>query len=166
MQSVIFHNMFIYEEEVNYMKDYMKARQRKVRKGTTLRIFYDECFLRSNICQKITTETEQYIKYTRFRKSTNLYVQKDHIRLNWKDILLVVEVLPCCLHDDWYCKRNYIVWYFGLSRNPGNEFARQFTGQQVWYIVYLYDNLFCFKKKFLPPFDPVVFSEKFYPRSW
>ena len=24
----------------------------------------------------------------------------------------------------------------------------------------------CFKKKFLPPLDPVVFSKHFYPRPW
>ena len=76
------------------MKDYMKARQKKARKGTTHRPFQTECFLTSNICQKITIETEQYTKYTRLRKSTNPYLQKDHVRLNWKDILLVVKVLP------------------------------------------------------------------------
>ena len=65
LQSVIFRNIFIYEE-ANCMKDYMKARQRKARKGTTLRPFYAECFLTSNICYKITIETEQYTKYTRY----------------------------------------------------------------------------------------------------
>ena len=64
------------------MKDYMKARQRKAKKGTTLRPFYAEWFLKSNICYKITTETEQYTKYTRLRKSTNPYLEKDHVRLN------------------------------------------------------------------------------------
>ena len=29
---------------------------------------------------------------------------------------------------------------------------------------HLYENFFCFKKKFLPPLDPVVFSKHFYPR--
>ena len=64
------------------MKDYMKAKQRKARKGTTLRPFYPECFLTSNNCYKITTETEQYPNYTRLRKSTNPYLQKDHVGLN------------------------------------------------------------------------------------
>ena len=33
-------------------------------------------------------------------------------------------------HDDWYCKKkNYTVWHFGLSRNPENEFERQFARQ-------------------------------------
>ena len=74
------------------MKDYMKARQREAR--TILSLFYAECFLTSNICRKTTTETEQYTKYTRLRKGTNPYLQKYHVLLNWKNILLVVEVLP------------------------------------------------------------------------
>ena len=138
----------------------MKARQWKASKGATLRLFYTERFLRSNICWKITTKTEEYTKYTRLRKSTNPYLQKNHVCLNWKDILLVLEVL----HDDWYCKRNYTFWHFGLSRNPGNELVGQFKRQQMWYIAYLYESFFCFKKKFLPPLDPVfVFFEAFLP---
>ena len=31
----------------------------------------------------------------------------------------------------------------------------------MWYIAYLYENFFCFKKKFLPPLDPVVFLGTF-----
>ena len=38
-------------------------------------------------------DLEQYTKYTRLWKSTNLYLQKDPVHLNWKDVLLVVEVL-------------------------------------------------------------------------
>ena len=44
-----FSQIFIYEES-NYMKYQMKARQRKAKKGTTLRLFYAEYFLTSNIC--------------------------------------------------------------------------------------------------------------------
>ena len=47
--ELFFRNIFIYEE-ANYMKDYIKTRQRKARKGTTLRLFYAEYFLTSNIC--------------------------------------------------------------------------------------------------------------------
>ena len=39
--------------------------QRKARKGTTLRLFYAECLLTSNMCLKITTETEQYTTYSK-----------------------------------------------------------------------------------------------------
>ena len=51
LQSVIFRDIFAYEE-ANYMKDYMKARQRKAGKWTILRLFYAECFLTSNIYYK------------------------------------------------------------------------------------------------------------------
>ena len=27
--------------------------------------------------------------------------------------------------------KNYTVWHFGISRNPGNEFGRQITRQQM-----------------------------------
>ena len=37
----------------------------------------------------------------------------------------------------------------------------QFTRQQMRYIAYLYENVFCFKKKFLPPLDPAVFFQTF-----
>ena len=67
----------------------MKARQRKAKKGTTLRLFYAEYFLTSNICSKITTETQHYTMHTRLRKSTNPYLHKDHVRL-----ILVAELLP------------------------------------------------------------------------
>ena len=30
---------------------------------------------------------------------------------------------------------------------------------------HLYENFFCFKKKFLPPLDPVVFFETFLPQA-
>ena len=49
LPSVIFRYILIYEE-ANYMKDYIKARQRKARKGPTLRLFYAECFLTPNTC--------------------------------------------------------------------------------------------------------------------
>ena len=49
-----------------------------------------------------------------------------------EDILLVVEVLPWAVSTMiGTAKKNYTVWHFGLSRNPGNEFARQFTRQQM-----------------------------------
>ena len=35
----------------------------------------------------------------------------------------------------------------------------------MWYIAYLHENIFCFKKKYLPPLDPVVFFETFLPHS-
>ena len=35
----------------------------------------------------------------------------------------------------------------------------------MWYIAYLYENFFCFKKMFLPPLDPVVFFETFLPQA-
>ena len=35
----------------------------------------------------------------------------------------------------------------------------------MWYIAYLHENVFCFKKKYLPPLDPVVFFETFLPHS-
>ena len=60
----------------------MKARQGKAGKGKTLRLFYPELFLRNKICSKITPKSEKYTKYTRVRKSTNPYLQKDHICLN------------------------------------------------------------------------------------
>ena len=142
---------------MNPLTNYGTLGKKKARKGTTLRLFYAECFLTSNIFWKITIETKQYTKYTRLRKSTNPHLQKDYVHLNWKDILLVVEVLPW-LSPRWLVlQKNHTVWHFGLSRNPGNEFARQFTKQHMWYIAYLYENYFCFKKKFLPPLDPVFF---------
>ena len=55
------------------MKDFIKARQRKARKGQLLDFFYGEYFL--------TSETQQYTMYTRLKKSTNPYLQKDHVRL-------------------------------------------------------------------------------------
>ena len=78
-----------------------------------------------------------------------------------EDILLVVEVLPWLSPRLLVLQKNYTVWHFGLSRNPGNEFLRQFTRQQMWYIAYLSDNFFCFKKKFLARIDPVVFFKTF-----
>ena len=75
-----------------------------------------------------------------------------------------MEVLTWLSPRQLILQENYTVWHFGLSRNPGNGFARQFRRQQMWYIVCLYENFFCFKKKFLPPLDPVVFSKHFYPR--
>ena len=50
-----------------------------------------------------------------------------------EDILLVEEVLPW-LSLRWLelqKKKNYAVWQFGISRNPGNEFVRRFTRQQM-----------------------------------
>ena len=83
-----------------------------------------------------------------------------------EDILLVVEVLSW-LSPQWLLlQKNYTVWHFGLSRNPGNEFVRQFTRQQMWYIAYLYENAFCFRKKFLPLLDPAgFFFETFLPKA-
>ena len=98
--------------------------------------------------------------HTRLRKSTNPYLHKDHVRL-----ILVAELLPWLSRRWLVLQKNYTVWHFGLSRNPGNEFVRQFTRQQMWYIAYLYENFFCFKKKFLPPLDPVVFFETFLPQA-
>ena len=88
--------------------------------------------------------------HTRLRKSTNPYLHKDHVRL-----ILVAELLPW-LSPQWLVlQKNYTVWHFGLSRNPENEFARQFQD------AHLYENFFCFKKKFLPLLDPVVFLGTF-----
>ena len=47
------------------------------------------------------------------------------------DILLVVEVLLWLSPRSLVLQKNYTVWHFGLSRNPGNEFVRQFTRQQM-----------------------------------
>ena len=81
-----------------------------------------------------------------------------------EDILLVVDVLPW-LSPRWLVQQNYAVWDFGLSRNPGNEFVRQSTRQKMWYIAYLYENFFFFKKKFLLPLDPIVFFETWLPQA-
>ena len=57
-------------------------------------------------------------------------------------------------------KKNYTVWHFDLFRTPGNEFAGQFTRQQMRYIAY-FMKTFLLKKKFLPPVDPVGFFKTF-----
>ena len=115
----LFFPTFSFMKKQFDMHDYLKARQRKARTGTTLRIFYAECFLTSNICQKIPTGTEQYTKYTRLRKSTNPYLQKDHVRLNWRYIASSGSNSMIVSTTIGTAKK---LWHFGLSKNPGNEF--------------------------------------------
>ena len=62
--------------------------------------------------------------YTRLRKSINPYLQKDHVRH-----ILGSGIASMAVSTVIGTAKNYIVLDFGLSRNPENEFARQFAKQ-------------------------------------
>ena len=70
----------------------MKARQRKARKGMALRLFHTECFLRSPRKQPQKQNSTPSILDLE-RALTHSY-KKIMVCINWKDVLLVVEVLP------------------------------------------------------------------------
>ena len=114
-------------------------------------------FLNINHLLEKNTETEQYTKYARLRKSTNPYLHKAYVRFNWKDILLLLEVLPW-LSPRWLVLQNKL-YSFSLSRNPENSFARQFTwNENVIYCISLWE-LFLFKEKVPSPSWPCSFYQ-------
>ena len=63
------------------MKDYMRARQRKAGKGTTLRLFCAECFLASSICCGVAMGAGWCAGCTGFGGSTGPYLRGDHVCL-------------------------------------------------------------------------------------
>ena len=54
----------------------------------------------------------------------NTYLGQDQVWFDWKDILLVEEVLTWHLRYGQYFKKKYVIWYFCFYRN---KFARQFA---------------------------------------
>ena len=62
--------------------------------------------------------------YTRLRKCINPYLQKDHVRH-----ILGSGIASMAVSTVIGTAKNYMVWHFGLSRNPENEFAWQFAKQ-------------------------------------
>ena len=94
-----------------------------------------------------TTETEQNTKYNKLRESTNPYLQKDCVRSSSRFITSSGSASGC-LHDDWYSKKNYAVWHFGLSRTPGNEFVWQFTRSKCDILHILKRTFFVLRKCF------------------
>ena len=82
-QPIIFYYSFTCVEESNYMNDYMKAKRET----------------RGNKNGNKTSEWEQYTQYTRLKKNAyykifNIFLRRNQVHLDWKDILLVVEVSP------------------------------------------------------------------------
>ena len=86
------------------------------------------------------------------------YLTQDQVCPNWKDILLVGEVLPWLFHYGWYCKKNktknkqtnYAIWYFCLCRSPRNKLTTNLQGSECdGDFIFLW-KLFRFTKKFLP----------------
>ena len=52
-------------------------------------------------------------------------LRQDQVRLDWKDILQVVEIPPGLSPLCMVLEIKYTIWHFGLSKSPGNKFARQ-----------------------------------------
>ena len=86
------------------MNDYMKAKRET----------------RGNKNGYKTSEWEQYTQYTRLKRNAyykifNIFLRRNQVHLDWKDILLVVEVYPwaspLCLVPE---KKT---WHLGLSRS-------------------------------------------------
>ena len=116
------------------MNDYMKAKRET----------------RGNKNGNKTSEWEQYTQYTRLKRNAyykifNIFLRRNQVHLDWKDILLLVEVppwvSPLCLVPE---KRT--IWHLGLSRSPGNKFLRFFESKYK-YCIFLYG--LHFTKKFL-----------------
>ena len=116
MQSIIFCNFSTCVEESNYTNDYKKAR-REVSGNWRLLSFCFESSLISIICQRRTLESKQYTQYTKLKRNAcyemfNTFLRRNEVHLDWKDILLVVEVPPWCLHYVWYRKKLFGIWVF------------------------------------------------------
>ena len=82
--------------------------------------------LMSVICQKRTSESKKNTQYTRLKRNAyyeifNTFFRRNQVQLDWKDILLVVEVppwvSPLCLVPE------KIIWHLALSGSPGKNIS-------------------------------------------
>ena len=80
--------------------------------------FCIEFSLISVICYTRTSESEQYTQYTRVKRNAyyelfNTFLRQNQVHLDWKDVLLVVEVppwvYPLCLVPE---KKQFGIWVF------------------------------------------------------
>ena len=114
---------------------------------------------------KRTSESEQYTQYTNLKRNVyyeifNAFLRRNQVRLDWKDILLLVEVppwvSPLCLVPE---KNQFGIWVFREVQEIN------FLGplKVNMDIAYFNMNFFHFAKKFFPLLTMQAFFRNILP---